>query len=92
MKKVTVFVITGCPYCAQARKALKELVSENPEYAKVEFEEINEMEHPEIANEYDYMACPSMFIGKDKIYEAHVGEKYDECKAHVKQVLEAAMA
>ena len=43
MKKVTVFVITGCPYCAQARKALKELVSENPEYAKVEFEEINEM-------------------------------------------------
>ncbi len=43
MKKVTVFVITGCPYCAQARKALKELVSENPEYAKVEFEEINEL-------------------------------------------------
>ena len=30
--------------------------------------------------------------GKEKIYEAHVGEKYDECKAHVKQVLEAAMA
>ncbi len=38
------------------------------------------------------MSCPSMFIGKEKIYEAHVGEKYDECKAHVKQVLEAAMA
>ena len=40
MAKVKFFYVNGCPYCAQARKAREELISENPAYGKVEFEEI----------------------------------------------------
>ena len=39
MAQVRFFYVNGCPYCAQARKAREELISENPEYGKVEFEE-----------------------------------------------------
>ena len=92
MNKVTFFYIEGCPYCAQARKALAELTQENPAYADVVFDEIDEMKQPEIADRYDYMATPTMFIGEDKIYESHLGETYEEAKAHVKEVLEKALA
>ena len=32
-----------------------------------------------------------MFIGKEKLYEAHLGERYEECREHVRQTLEAAL-
>ncbi|MBR0163882.1 MAG: thioredoxin family protein [Lachnospiraceae bacterium] len=92
MKEVTFFYIDGCPYCTQARKAIRELTEENPSYASVSFREIEEHANPEIADQYDYWATPSMFIDHDKYYEAHIGEKYEECKAHVKEVLDAALA
>ena len=66
MKKVTCFYLPSCPYCRQATVCLNELIAENPEYGKVEFEYINEMEDPEIADQYDYQANPSMFIGKER--------------------------
>ena len=91
MAQVRFFYVNGCPYCAQARKAREELISENPEYGKVEFEEIDEGLHPEIADQYDYWATPAMFVKEEKIYEAHVGEKYDEAKENVRRVLEAAL-
>ena len=92
MKKVTYFHLPTCPYCRQADQVIEELIAEHPEYAAVEFERINENEHPEIADQYDYYANPSMFIGKEKIYEAHLFEKKDECRAHVLEVFERAMA
>lgn len=91
MKKVTFFYIDGCPYCAQARKAKAELIAENPVYAGVEFDEIEEHANPEIAEQYDYWATPSMFIDKEKLYESHFGEKYDEAKQHVREVLDRAL-
>ena len=72
MHKVTYFHLPSCPYCKQADRILEELQREHPEYAAVEFERINEMEQPELADQYDYYANPSMFIGKEKIYEAHL--------------------
>lgn len=92
MQKVTYFFVEGCPYCAQADKAIKELVAENPAYGAVEFERHNEHEEAELADEYDYWATPSMFIGKEKIYEGHLFEPYDEARAHVKEVLDRALA
>ena len=92
MKKVTFFYIDGCPYCKQAEKALTELIAENPEYAEVEFERIDEIAHPEIADEYDYMATPCMFIGQEKIYESHFGEKAEEAKENVRRVLDSALS
>jgi glutaredoxin len=91
MKKVTCFYLKTCPYCVQAKKALDDLIAENPAYGQVPMEWIEENEHPEIIDQYDYYATPSMFIGKEKLYEAHLFEKYDECKGHVKAVLDAAM-
>ena len=75
MKKVTYFHLPTCPYCKQADRAIEELTAEHPEYAAVEFERINEYEHPEIADQYDYQCNPCMFIGKEKIYESHLFEK-----------------
>lgn len=92
MKTVTFFYLTGCPYCAQARKALDELYGENPAYRQVPIEAIEEEEHPDIADRWDYWAVPSMFVGTGKLYEAHIGERYPECKAKVKAVLDAALA
>ena len=54
----------------QGKKALADLIEENPEYGKVEIEWIEENEHPEIIANYDYYATPSMFIDGEKKYEA----------------------
>ena len=91
MKKVTYFHLPTCPYCIRADKILAELIAERPEFAAVEFERINEMEQPELADQYDYYANPSMFIGKEKIYESHLFEKEDECRMHVEEVFRRAM-
>jgi len=81
----------SCPYCRQAKKCLEELIEEHPEYGAVEFEYIDETQQPEIAEQYDYYANPSMFIGKEKIYEAHLFETKEECRKHVEEVLQKAL-
>mgnify|MGYP000851554055 CR=1 FL=1 len=92
MKKITWFYLSDCPYCHQARKALDELKRENPEYKKVEIDWVDEQVHPEIADQYDYHAVPCLWIGQQKMYEAHLFETYEECYGKVKAVLEAAVA
>ena len=92
MKKVTCFYLEKCPYCIQAKKALDELIDENPDYGQVEIDWIEESRNPEIIDQYDYYATPSMFIGKEKLYEAYLFETDEECKAHVKGVLDQALA
>ena len=91
MKKVTCFYLTSCPYCRQAFRALKELIAENAEYEKVDMEWIEESDHPEISKNYDYYYVPTMFIGNAKHYEARPGESFEECKGHVKEVLDEAL-
>ena len=90
-KKVLAFYLEGCPYCKQAREALKELTAENNNYASVNIEWVEENQHPEISEQYDYYRVPTMFVDGEKIYEAHPGEKYDECKSNVKKVLEVSL-
>ena len=70
MKTITMFHIEECKYCDFARKAIEELRAEYPEYKDVEIDMINENEHPEIIENYDYWSVPSLFIGKEKIFEA----------------------
>ena len=91
MKKVTYFHMDTCPYCIQADRVIEELIAEFPEYAAVEFEKIDENEHPEIADQYDYYANPSMFIGKEKLYESHLFETKEECRRHVEAVMKRAL-
>ena len=91
MKKILAFYIDGCPYCKQARKAVDELTNES-QYAGVQIEWVNENQHPEISERYNYYYVPTMFVDDVKIYEAKRGESYDECKENVKRVFEEALS
>lgn len=92
MKKVKCFYLKECPYCIQAQKAVKELKEKNPQYQPIDIEWIEETEQPDIIDQYDYYATPSMFIDHTKLYEAHLYETYEECLQHVQEVFEKAIA
>ena len=92
VKKITAFYLEGCPYCKQAREAVKELLSEKEEYSSVKIEWVEENQNPEISNQYDYYYVPAMFVEGVKVYEAHPGEKYEECRENVRRVFEATLS
>ena len=90
MKKIVLIKIQGCPYCAQAYKAIDELKAENKNFSAAEIEIIDENLQPELAEKFsDYYYVPSMFVDGKKIYEAHPGETYEECLANVRKVFQA---
>ena len=91
MKAVKMFYLTQCPYCRQAARALAELAAEDSAYGTVAIEKIEESQEPEIANQYDYYNVPTMYVEEEKIYEAHPGESYAECKTQVKKGLDLAL-
>ncbi|WP_301861171.1 glutaredoxin [uncultured Megasphaera sp.] len=92
MKEITAFYLNGCPYCKGAREAVQELIAENPAYGTVPVMWYEESEQPEAVQGHSYYYVPSLFIGKEKLYEAQPGQSYDEIKAHVKAALDAALA
>ncbi|MBQ1484715.1 MAG: glutaredoxin [Eubacterium sp.] len=91
MKKITYFYIRSCPYCIHADRAIEELKREDPAYREIEIERICEEENPDVIAGYDYYYVPCMFIGSRKIYEAHPLQRYDDIKASVKRVFDAAV-
>ena len=91
MKEILYFYLNGCPYCRNANKAIEALTAEDPRYASVKIERVEENAHPEIADRYDYYRVPTMFIDGEKLYEAKPGQGYEEIKVNVKRVLEAAL-
>lgn len=92
MKKITMIKMQGCPYCAKAAQTVEELRAEQPAYAGVEIEIIDENEQPELAKAYakDYYYVPSLFIEGHKVYEAQPGQDYDTIKAAVVDAFEQA--
>ncbi len=91
MKNVLYFYLNGCPYCRNANKAIDTLLAEEPKYADVQIDRVEENAHPEIADRYDYYRVPTMYIDGEKLYEAKPGQGYEEIKANVKRVLDAAL-
>ena len=91
MKELTMFYLDDCGYCRKARQALDELFDENPAYAAIPLTRIEESREPALADTYDYYAVPSFFIGKDKLFEAHIGMSYQDIKNAVRQCLDAAL-
>ncbi|MCH5281162.1 MAG: thioredoxin family protein [Lachnospiraceae bacterium] len=91
MKEITLFYLEDCPYCHNARRALKELIEENPGYGEVNVDWIEENHHPELLGKYDYYYVPSIFVDHKKLYEAHPSESYESCKANVKAALDAVL-
>jgi glutaredoxin len=85
MKKVTLFVMAGCPYCRQAQKWMQELMEEHPEYRDVPMEVIDEVQQPEVANSWDYYYVPTYFVEKDKLHEGAA------TKQKIQRVFEAAL-
>ena len=90
-KKITYFYLPGCPYCGNANRAIEELIREKPEYGSIEIERINEKNPPEGISGYDYYYVPSMFIGREKIYEANPAQGYEDIKESVRAVFERAI-
>jgi len=69
MKKILMFTMQGCPHCARARGFMEELFEENPEYRDLEIEIIDEVEEPDIANQYDYYFVPTYYLDGEKFHE-----------------------
>ena len=83
MKKIIMIKIPGCPYCASARMAYKDIT----------VEEIDETTQPELAKPYgrQYYYVPSLFIEGRKYFEAKPGMDYSIIKDSVKKVFDEAV-
>ena len=91
MKNLTMFYLNDCGYCEKAFRALEELYAENPVYREIPISKIEEAEHPDIADQYDYYAVPSFFEGKEKLFEAHLFMSYEDIRDEVRRVLDGAL-
>ena len=74
MEKITAFYLHECPYCANAKRAIGELIEENPAYKDIPLTWYEETENPDIVAGH--------------VYEAHPGESYGETKFYIKKVFD----
>lgn len=84
MKKVQMFKMEGCPYCAKAFRLIREIQKKEPELRDVDIEVIDEKQQPEIADRYDYWYVPTFYVDGEKLLEG------DPSAAQVEHVLRAA--
>lgn len=91
MSELTLFYLEDCPYCHNARRALEQLRQEEPRYGEVPVTWIEESHTPELSRQYDYWYVPSVFLGKRRLYEAHPGESFEECREKLRAALETAL-
>ncbi len=91
MKEVLMFYLEDCGYCHKARRALEELFAENPAYREIPLTRIEESQHPEIADRYDYYAVPTFYVDGVKQFEAHLFMSYEDIRDGVKAALDAAL-
>ena len=92
MKTATIFYLTTCPYCVKGHKALNELQAENPAYAAIKAQWIEESQNAALADTYDYYSVPSIFDGKQKLFECQATMGYDEIKEGFRQALDKLLA
>ncbi len=90
-KKLILFYLTHCPYCKMAARAIEELTAEEPAYAAIPIERIEETLQPEISEKYDYWRVPTFFYGEEKLYEADPSQGYEEIRANVKRVFDTVL-
>jgi glutaredoxin len=69
MKPILMFVLETCPYCTQALKWMTELREENPEYASIEVNIIDEDKQPDLAKTFNYYYVPTYYIEEEKVHE-----------------------
>lgn len=84
MREIELFYLTNCPYCIKAKKAIDELLEENPAFAALPIRWIEESEEPELAESRDYYFVPTLFCEGDKLYEASPADGYGEIKENIR--------
>ena len=92
MKEIEIFYLSSCPYCINARKAVAELCEENPAYASLKLDWIEESEQPEIAESRDYYSVPSVFFEGRKLYEAHFTHSYGVIKEKLRKAFDEVLS
>lgn len=89
--EIMLFEYPGCPYCRQAERIMETLKKEHPGYQNVDIKIIDETEHPEIADQYDYYYTPCFFKEKKKIYEADPSWSEEVVKEKLNRMFEELM-
>ena len=92
MKEIKLFYLKSCPYCRNAKRAIDELIGENPAYADIQIDWIEESEQPEIAGARDYYSVPTIFWQGEKLYEAHFTHSYDVIKQNIRAAFDKVLA
>ncbi len=85
MKTLTLFYLESCPYCRRALAYMKELTAENPKYAEIPVNMIEERQQKQLAASFDYYYVPCYFIENEKIAEGRID------KAGVQAVFERCL-
>ncbi len=91
MREIEIFYLKGCPYCANARRAVAELLQETPAYSALSLRWIEETEERDLADRYDYYRVPALFHSGDKLYECSPLHGYDAVKAHIQSAFDRVM-
>ena len=92
MQEFEIFYLTGCPYCRNARKAVVELLAENPAYAALPIRWIEERQEPALADSRDYYYVPTIYWKGEKLYEASRSDGFDTIKASFRTAFDRALA
>jgi len=92
MKEIELFYLKSCPYCRNAKRAIGELTEENPAYADIKIDWIEESEQPQIAQARDYYSVPTIFWGGEKLYEAHFTHSYADIKSNIRSAFDRVLA
>ena len=91
MKELELFYLRSCPYCIKARKAITELLEENPAFGELSIRWIEESEEPALLTGRDYYYVPSLFFQGEKLYEAKPAHDYEAIKENIRAALERVL-
>ncbi|MDR0758476.1 MAG: thioredoxin family protein [Tannerella sp.] len=86
MKPVTLFYLKSCPYCQKALSYIDELKKQDA-YKNLEIEMIEESEHPDVADRYDYFYVPTCYVDGIKVHEG--AATFEEMEAVFKKAAES---
>lgn len=92
MQTIEIFYLKGCPYCENAKQAVRELLAETPAYGALTVRWIEENEEKALADNRDYYRVPSVFCGGEKLYECSPLHGYGAIKARIRDVFDQALA
>ena len=85
MKKLTLFYLEICPYCTLCRRYMRELQNENPAYAALSIELVEESVETARADSRDYYYVPCFYLEDEKLAEGSID------KAGVRAVFDMAL-